>query len=410
MEVQFIASDPRLRAKPILDQLLTAGTKQIAIACAFLTPGGVELLKQHAQRLRSPGSFVVVAWESPTSLDALNDLYAVIPGHVYVHLGSLTPVERGGARVPGLSALMHSKVFFARGQDRCWLWTGSHNLTVSATQGANCEAAVLVEGTFDEPVFKDALDHLNRCRSEATLFDPVNPPPPLSSEHTLVIHAECRTSLKNTPWFVHLRPTTTEYDKAMRPPAGVWLYLYEEGSLRLGKPRPTAKVAYSGTLTALNFTETHPQHHGITADWRGADYVIEIENGIPCLIQPRANMTTPSQGIFRVEEQQKIETVWLTESPAPKLERVVGATWESEVDPEFRKFFTTNSLRKGKLRHQEYRSFKTIMRLPRKEVGNADALDLRERLSLPAPTELEIDETLERTDRFAFIYRAKYRT
>ncbi len=33
---------------------------------------------------------------------------------------------------------------------------------------------------------------------------------------------------------------------------------------------------------------------------------------------------TPSQAVFRVEAQEKPETVWLTESPEPKLERVVG--------------------------------------------------------------------------------------
>ena len=41
---------------------------------------------------------------------------------------------------------MHSKVFFARAGEQCRLWTGSHNLTASAMQGVNCEAAVLVEG------------------------------------------------------------------------------------------------------------------------------------------------------------------------------------------------------------------------------------------------------------------------
>jgi hypothetical protein len=181
----------------------------------------------------------------------------------------------------------------------------------------------------------------------------------------------------------------------------------DQGSLRVGKPRPMAKGVYSGTLSALNFTEIHPQH-GITADWRGADYAIEFERGIPCLIQPKANMTTPSQGIFRMETQEKPETVWMTESPAPKLERVVGATRVSEVDPEYRKFFTGNSLKSGKLLHQEYRSLRTVTRLPRREVGDAEASKLRERLLLSG-TELEIDETLSQNDEFAFIYRAKYR-
>ena len=138
--------------------------------------------------------------------------------------------------------LMHSKIFFAKAGRECRLWTGSHNLTASATQGVNREAAILIEGTADEQVFADALRHLNQCRAEAILFDPLQPPPLLTSQHTLVIHAECDTGLKIFPWYVHLRPDTTEYDAAMRPPAAVWLYLYEPGSLQIRKRRPPATI------------------------------------------------------------------------------------------------------------------------------------------------------------------------
>jgi hypothetical protein len=39
-----------------------AGTEQLAIACAFITDGGVEALRPHAQRLRLPRSYIVIAW------------------------------------------------------------------------------------------------------------------------------------------------------------------------------------------------------------------------------------------------------------------------------------------------------------------------------------------------------------
>jgi len=39
-------------------------------------------------------------------------------------LGAISPVE-----ISVGAALMHSKVFYARAKDECWLWTGSHNLT-----------------------------------------------------------------------------------------------------------------------------------------------------------------------------------------------------------------------------------------------------------------------------------------
>ncbi|BBO06295.1 hypothetical protein SG09_56450 [Bradyrhizobium ottawaense] len=405
MNVRFIAPAPRNRAQPDLDNLLSYGTDQLAIACAFLTPGGVETLKPHAARLKQQNSFVVVAWDTPTSLDALNELHTFIPGNLYVHLGSLTPVERGVG--PGL---MHSKVFYARAGEQCRLWTGSHNLTASAMQGVNCEAAVLIDGTSGEAVFADALAHLNQCRAEAILFDPLNPPPPLPSEQTLVIHAECHTVLKPHPWFVHLRPDNTDYDKAMRPPAAVWLYLYEPGVLKTGTRRPSAIVAYSGTLTALNFTERHPRHRGISAGWSAADYVIEWRAGVPRLTEPTPHTNTPSQGVFRVEAKEATDTVWLTESPRPTLERVVGEEHLSRIDPEFRQFFTNKSLREGQLLHQQYRSVRTVIRVPRKEVGFVEPTEILSRLDTPANVEIDIDEKLEAEDKFAFIYRAKYRT
>ena len=72
-------------------------------------------------------------------------------------------------------------------------------------------------------------------------------------EQTLVIHAECSTILKSLPWYIHLRPATTDYDKAMRPPAAVWLYPYNPGTLHMGRSRPKATGAWSGTLADKKF-------------------------------------------------------------------------------------------------------------------------------------------------------------
>jgi len=77
-------------------------------------------------------SFVVVAWEPPTSLQAAQAVHALCPGNFYVHLGAQTPAEKGvGGRPHALES-----VSSAAG-DQCWLWTGSHNLTASAAQGLN---------------------------------------------------------------------------------------------------------------------------------------------------------------------------------------------------------------------------------------------------------------------------------
>ena len=74
MNVEFFAADPDHKARERLDELLTRGVDQLAIACAFCTGAGVELLKRHAQRLKTPGSFVVVSGEPPTDGAALAEL------------------------------------------------------------------------------------------------------------------------------------------------------------------------------------------------------------------------------------------------------------------------------------------------------------------------------------------------
>lgn len=404
MNVTFVGADPRERARPLLDRMLGNGADQIAIACAFLTDGGVELLRRHQRLLALPGSFVVVAWDWPTNLEAVEKLHGLAPGNIYVHLGAETPEEKKVG--PGL---MHSKVYFARRGDECWLWTGSHNLTASASQGVNCEAAVILGGSTHEAPFRAAVRHLEQCRSEAVVFDPFNPPQQPTPEQTLVIHAECALSPKSPPWYVHLRPATVDYDRAMRPPSAVWLYLYPVGSLAPGRPRPPATAAYSGTLTALNFTEHHLQK-GIPADWQQADYVVEQSGRVFQLTLPKPHTTvTPTQGVFRVDAKESPTTVWVTESPAAKRERIVGDSRKTDVDYEFLKFFTKRSRDGQSLVHRPFREIRTKYHFQRKEIGDIAPTDLAARLSTSSNEFVEVDEKSDVDDKFAFIYRAKYR-
>ena len=225
----------------------------------------------------------------------------------------------------------------------------------------------------------------------------------------MVIHAESDVSLKSCPWFVHLRAATTDYDRAMRPPGAVWLYLYEPHSLRPGRTRPAALAAYSGRLTALNFTETHPRDRGIPADWRNADFVIEQRSGVFHLAQPTPSVTTPTQGVFRVETQEDPRVIWFTRKPRPTFERVVGETRVEPVDPDLRPFFTDRSVSGNNLVHREYRQVKPVYRVPRKELGDVEESALAQRLSLPSQAEIDITEETLADDKFAFIYRARYR-
>jgi len=403
MKVDFVAANPRRKARPELDRILAHGVDQLAIACAFLTGGGAEVLKRHAARLSLPNSFLVVAYEPPTDLEALAELHSLFPGNLYLHLGAQTPVEKKVGR-----GLMHSKVFFARAGDDCRLWTGSHNLTASAAQGVNCEAAIVLEGSQHEQPFLDAMAHLNQCKQESVVYDPFNLPPVPSAEQTLVIHAEAHVALRKPPWFVHLRPATTIYDRVMLPQGAVWLFVYAPGTLKPGVPRPRASAAYSGTLTGFSFTESHPQRKGTSADWQGADYVIEQAGGVFQLNGPQSQTRTPTQSVFRVELSEDTATVWLTDTPAAKLEKTVGLTRYENTDPEFLRFFTQASSAGEQLIYREYRALKVTYRVPQKEVGSESPEDLFSRLRLPKDTHVEVDRS-SREDKFEFIYRAKYR-
>jgi hypothetical protein len=70
---------------------------------------------QHTDRLRLPGSFIVVSASPPTDFDALAKLDSEVPDRVFIHLGGVSPREIGGK--PFGLPLMHSKVFYAHRND-----------------------------------------------------------------------------------------------------------------------------------------------------------------------------------------------------------------------------------------------------------------------------------------------------
>lgn len=413
MNVRFISRDPRGRARPDLDQVLARGTARIAIACAFLTRAGVELLRPHTARLKSPGSFVVVAWEPPTSLDAVQALYELIGDNLRIHLGDKTPEERGGGR-----GLMHSKVFYAEGGERSWLWTGSHNLTGAASQGVNCEAAILLEGGRHEQPFLDAIAHLSQCYAEAIPFRE-EALPPLGADDdttpTVVIHAEGQALTRLLPWFLHLRLPTESYDKLLAPPANAWLYLYPLGSLsalRPGSPRPNPQKAYSGSVTALNFTERHPKHPGIPADWRQASGVIEPQGTIFALRQPPGIAVAVSQCVINLEAEEDPRTRWFKKKPSADEELVVaegeglGLEKILPVDPDLLRFFTRASVQGTSLLRQPYAARRFVLRVPSWELGAVEPEFLRNEMRLSPGVVIEVLQADDRDQDF--IYRARY--
>ncbi|RKT47035.1 hypothetical protein [Thiocapsa rosea] len=160
MGLQFIHGGAHTPAKPEFDAHLGHGVDGIRLAMCFFLRAGYHILQHHVVALHHPESFVVVSLDFPTDLDALHDLFRLIPGRVFIHLGWVTPEEKKASG----PALMHSKVCLTRASNVRRLWVGSHNLTASAMGGANIEAALLYEASSEDTVIYDAEQHLRECR------------------------------------------------------------------------------------------------------------------------------------------------------------------------------------------------------------------------------------------------------
>ncbi len=128
--VEFFAADPRSKARRKLEQLLNHGVDQVAIACAFCTGAGVQLLEQQIARLKKSNSFVVVAAACPPTTQR-SPICIIRFRIISMSIG----VRFCRTKLTSARLLMHSKVFYARHGNECWLWTGSNNLTGNATQG-----------------------------------------------------------------------------------------------------------------------------------------------------------------------------------------------------------------------------------------------------------------------------------
>lgn len=411
MDVEFYSNDPRRKSRTKLDAILRNGVDQLAIACAFCNRAGIAILKRHTFRLKRNESFVVVSVAPPTDYKALAKLHREIPNNLYVHWGALSPVEiKGGA------ALMHSKVFYARAGNECWLWTGSHNLTANATQGGNCEAAVILHGTADEEPFVAAMQHLLACKNEATLYDPETPPPS-SAERTDIcaIHAEVDSVPSNRlPWHVHLCLESSEFDNLLRPPAGVRLFLYAKGSLIHGWQFASPIAAFAGSLTGQNLTARNPNAigAGILAEWRAANFGIRELNGIPILgapVPPGPHVTT--QVVLHIDRESDRTEALFSEKPQLEAKLIHGQMRLSDVDPDMRRFFRKESLEGSSLVHVPLIGRKFVLSLPEIDTRRSDLESIRDEFfgDNQLPLELSKSTVAMMEKRHPFIVRAKYR-
>ena len=429
MKAQFFLPNPTSPARAKLNEILAKGESQIAIACAYFSDAGLEILRPHFDRLRLPESFVVVAWDGVTkeSVDALNTLNAEMPGNLYLNLGLKTPEENLVGR-----GLMHSKVFFARASDDAWLWTGSHNLTASAFGGVNAEAAVLLSGkVLDDPI-KDAVAHLSALKSESWPYEDICAHLiEWVAEPTLVIHAERHVSDFQPFCHIHFLPPTTEYDGRLNLTRRLWLCLYSPGTLRMNHPRPHPEAAYSGHITGVNLTDSHPDYEGIPADY-SADYIIQQDGDVFKLTDLVHDLDSPTQGVFHIQKTEDPAVDWLKEKPRAGIKPTsIQKSDMGLADQDLQKFFTQDSVKGGHFIRRAYKSLRQSYRMPMREFSTAyntvaeldfrldnanmqrvvdhiDKDDIRRRLSFPPSVDIE-PKALPRNSMSQFIYVAKYK-
>jgi hypothetical protein len=411
MDVEFFSDDPSTKARPRLEDLLSRGVDQLAIACAFCTAAGVQILLAHANELSHGNSFVVVAAAPPTDYAALSGLHGLIAGHLFVHWGMLSPVEKKAG-----AALMHSKVFYARRHDECWLWTGSHNLTGNATQAGNCEAAVLLHGKADEKPFVDALRHLEICRDQAALYDP-DTPPPNGTERTdiIVIHAEADAIPEHAlPWHVQLGLNTAQFDELLRLPAEVRLFLYPKNSLLGGWQNVTPIAGYSGSLTGQNLTDRNPRARlaGTPAEWRAAGFGIIEDAGVLAFGRDKPpGISVMTQAMINIDQLSDTNETLFSEAPKVEAKMLPGEQTLVPVDPDMRDFFRKRSVEGQTLIRLPVKERHLVIKVSAQDYRPTDKQKIQKYIAPERHLPVEIVEMPEQRleKRHPFIVRAKYR-
>ena len=410
MDVQFLSGNPRTKFRRVLDRILCNGVDQVAIACAYCTAAGVKLLLPHFKNLANVDSFLIVSATPPTDYVALGQLFAKIPRNLFVHWGALAPVEKKAG-----AALMHSKVFYARSGDECWLLTGSINLTGNATQGGNCEAGVLLHGAATEKPFVDAITHLYACRAEATEYDPTTIPTGIvQTADTVVIHAESASLPLHEPLpiKVHLSLNSSQFDSLLVTPADVRLFVYPRGALGYGWQRAVPAAAYAGQLTGQNLTARNPivKGAGASAEWSDASLEIVESHGLLRLgkIAPLGAGVTTQAFITLNAESDPSESLF-SDRIKFDFEPIAGESRPADIDPDMMQFFSRTKGGSEGLEHVPSLGRRQVINAPTDELRERDLERIRSHVMGDREVLFKPREHAKRRDRHPFIVRAKYR-
>lgn len=319
LQVTFVDGNPKHRARAALERVLAHGTKRLRMACCFATTAGLKILKRYLPLIGREGSFAVFSSEYPTDLKTLGQWMERHPGHIFVHYGkSFRRAESSNTR-----ELMHSKLFYADDGETAKVWCGSHNLTGSALQGRNIEAANVIEGPVHHPYFAAILTHLDGCRQRA--YEEIREEPDGTTATGYVLELEVddiEAFLREAQAgrFIQFSPYDDKKQDRLTPGLTFYIQLHPRGALRKGKriPPPIARV--EALTTGTNLTPRHAVQ-GTKATYSDIALTIsEPEEDRYIVESGHADTNGPINSAIRITGQVDTKFVLLPTKPASAAE------------------------------------------------------------------------------------------
>jgi hypothetical protein len=312
LNIRFIHPNANGRGREPLEEVLAHGSKKLAFACAFMTDAGYKIITPYLHYINKPGSFGVISIQQPTSYKALKNMFESYPNNTYVHLGTIFQYyEKANS-----SGLMHSKLFLANDGKTTKVFCGSHNLTGSALQGLNMEAATLIEGPSDHQFFKEVEVHLEDCKSKSSKSLPKRE----GSESRIIIEIEVDDPLEfiskiTRGLFIKFLPQGTKDQPKLTPTYKFTILLFKKGMLKPDQPSPLADAYINGTTTALNLGKRNPLQ-GVDASFSDIHYTItESTPGIFEINQGNLGAEDALSAVFKTTVSDAGSYIYLIEKP-----------------------------------------------------------------------------------------------
>ena len=407
--IKFHSAAGRASVRDAIDDLIDSASARLRAAVCFFTPAGVRVMARHADKLRLSESYFVVSVSPPTDLEAVSSLDSLAPRSVYIHLGGVTPEEPGVGQ-----ALMHSKILLAEDVQKGRLWVGSHNMTASAIEGANFEAAFEIESSMTEAHMIAAARHLDACRDSAELFDrsqmeryreiqgrkrtTLGEPAEI-----VVILAEAAERPNTTPYSVALTITSDKLDNILAPERDVHLYLYPPGALSSGKAPHNGVQAWTGKVTGANRTDKNPRNRGILVGLSEAEFQIVIDDPPPTF--RRGHGTTPppvTQAVLRLDQplHPKTEVYSVSKDPILRPRKLLSDADESRsrVAADMKDLFTRESVDGVELIYRPVTHFKRQAQIEVYEYAETTSTSLSGMLPISTAADVELDVKLRKSD------------